>query len=49
MRELLTEILSSDPEIEVVGAAADPWMSKCRGWTDSLFSKSSCVLIPFRS
>jgi two-component system chemotaxis response regulator CheB len=28
MRELLTEILSSDPEIEVVGAAADPFIAR---------------------
>jgi two-component system chemotaxis response regulator CheB len=28
MRELLTEILSSDPEIEVVGAAADPFVAR---------------------
>ena len=28
MRELLTEILSSDPDIEVVGAAADPFVAR---------------------
>jgi two-component system chemotaxis response regulator CheB len=28
MRELLTEILRSDPEIEVVGAAADPFIAR---------------------
>ena len=28
MRELLTEILNSDPEIEVVGAAADPFIAR---------------------
>jgi two-component system chemotaxis response regulator CheB len=28
MRELLTEILGSDPEIEVVGAAADPFIAR---------------------
>ena len=28
MRELLTEILNSDPDIEVVGAAADPFIAR---------------------
>ena len=28
MRELLTEILGSDPEIEVVGTAADPFIAR---------------------
>jgi two-component system chemotaxis response regulator CheB len=28
MRELLTEILSADPDIEVVGAAADPFIAR---------------------
>jgi two-component system chemotaxis response regulator CheB len=28
MRELLTEILSSDPDIEVVGAASDPFVAR---------------------
>jgi two-component system, chemotaxis family, protein-glutamate methylesterase/glutaminase len=28
MRELLTEILNSDPEIEVVGAASDPYVAR---------------------
>ena len=28
MREILTEILSSDPDIEVVGAAADPFIAR---------------------
>ncbi len=28
MRELLTEILNSDPEIEVVGSAADPYVAR---------------------
>jgi two-component system, chemotaxis family, protein-glutamate methylesterase/glutaminase len=28
MRQLLTEILNSDPDIEVVGSAADPYIAR---------------------
>ena len=28
MRQLLTEILSSDPELEVIGTAGDPFIAR---------------------
>ena len=62
MRQLLKEILSSDPSIEVVATLSirsrpvkrfrdcspmcSRWTWKCPAWMGSLFSKSSCGLIP---
>ena len=43
MGEILTEILNSDPEIEVVGAAADPFIARdlISNFTSPMFLRST--------